>query len=884
MLKSWLQRLFDAPAAPAKRRAPGASTLRLSMELLEDRIELATLTWTGAVNNLWSNANNWKNESNQAQAPAAGDDLIIPSSASNLTMNNDTAAGTNYHSITFTGTGTQIIVTGNAITIGDASGGGIFQQFTSVANATIGVAALTLQSGAAKTFSATIAGGQLIINSTLNLNGVDLQIGQVGAGAGNVRFQQAINGTGNLTKVESGIAIIAAVANFSGNININGGTLQLGLANVIPNASQVNLNAVGATFDLNGFADTIGALSGVAGSTVTLGANGALTVGGSGSTTTFSGLIAGGGSLTKAGAGTFTLDGNNTYTGATTVSGGTLAVNGQQAQSNVTVSSSGILGGVGAVGNVVVQAGGRIDPGSGGPGTLATKQVTFNAGSTFAIQLNGTGAGQFDVINAGSDAILLGGTTLTGSLGYSAAVGDSFVIAQTTGNITGQFASGATAFIGGRKFTVLYAANAVTITRVVANVTVGLTSSKNPSVLGDSVTFTAVVTPEAGATGAPTGTVEFYDGDTLLGTGTVDATGRATFTTDQLPLGSRQIKARYLGNTDYSTADSNILVQNVNSGQVGSLTVVQGDNQSATVNQNFATAFQILVKDTNGAAMAGVVVTFTAPTGTGPSGNFAGQGSVTATTGADGIAIAPTFTANTKAGAFSVIASVGAITKSINLTNLADVAAKLAILQQPTTATAGAAFDPAPRIGLVDQYDNLTNSTAVVTVALGSNPGSDTLLGTLNVNAAGGQAVFSDLILKKAAQGYTLVFTSGGLTSVTSNTFNVVAAAASKLVVSGATRVRSGLAFELTVTAQDQFGNTATGYTGTVAFSSTRGSSGLPANYTFTAADAGSKKFNVTPPRVGKQVITVRDTAANTTITSGTLTFYAIFGHRLRLG
>lgn len=884
MLKPWLRRLFSSPAAtPARSRPAGRSSLALGLDVLEDRIALATLTWTGAVSNLWSNAANWQNEQGQAQAPAAGDDLIINSAASNLSMNNDTTAGTNYRSLTYIGTGAATTLSGNAFTLGDASGGGIFQNFTGVFTATISVAALTLQAGSAKTFTAATAGSTLAISSAVNLNGADLVIGQVANGAGNVRFQAAVNGTGNLTKVDTGIVIFASAASYNGTTTVSGGTLQLGAANVLPNTTSVNLNNIGATFDLAGFSETIGGLAGVAGTTVTLGAAAELTMGGNGASTTFSGLIVGGGSLVKAGGGTLTLEGNNTYTGTTAVSGGVLAVNGTQTQSNVTVRSSGTLGGNGTVGNVTVETGGRIDPGVAGPGTLNTGIVTFQNGSSFAVQLNGLAAGQFDQLDAGSGNVTLGSALLTGSLGFSAAVGDSFIIVETTGTISGNFSNGSAAFLGGRKFSITYSQNSVVLTRIVANASVALTSSQNPSVVGENVTFTAIVTPEAGATGVPTGTVEFYDGGNLLGSSALDGTGRAQFTTNLLPLGSRQITARYLGNADYNTAESAIFTQNVNSGQVGSLTIVQGNNQTAQVNTTYAQTFQVLVRDVNGLAMTGVVVSFAAPTGTGPGGNFGGQNSIQVATDNNGIATATLFTANTKAGGFQVLASVGTLNTQFNLTNTAAAAAKLAILQQPTSTAAGSLFNPVVRVGLVDEFDNLTTSTAQVTVALGANPGSDTLQGTLTVNAVGGVAAFSDLKLRKAATGYTLVFSSTGLANQTSNAFNITAGAVSKLVITMANRVRSGRQFELTVTAQDEFGNTNTGYTGTVNFSNNKGTRGLPANYTFTAADAGVRRFNVTPAGVGRQTITVKDTATGTTITPGTFTFFAVFGNRFRL-
>ena len=69
-----------------------------------------------------------------------------------------------------------------------------------------------------------------------------------------------------------------------------------------------------------------------------------------------------------------------------------------------------------------------------------------------------------------------------------------------------------------------------------------------------------------------------------------------------------------------------------------------------------------------------------------------------------------------------------------------------------------------------------------------------------------------------------------------------------------------GSAFNVTVTAKDAFGNTATVYTGTVHFTSDDGAAVLPANYTFVAGDNGSHQFSVTMNTAGTHSITATDT------------------------
>jgi hypothetical protein len=88
----------------------------------------------------------------------------------------------------------------------------------------------------------------------------------------------------------------------------------------------------------------------------------------------------------------------------------------------------------------------------------------------------------------------------------------------------------------------------------------------------------------------------------------------------------------------------------------------------------------------------------------------------------------------------------------------------------------------------------------------------------------------------------------------------VTPAAAASFVVTGFPATTAGVAHTLTVMVKDAFGNLATNYTGTVAFSSSDPLATLPANYTFTAADVGVHTFTATLKKAGTQSITVSDT------------------------
>ena len=67
----------------------------------------------------------------------------------------------------------------------------------------------------------------------------------------------------------------------------------------------------------------------------------------------------------------------------------------------------------------------------------------------------------------------------------------------------------------------------------------------------------------------------------------------------------------------------------------------------------------------------------------------------------------------------------------------------------------------------------VTGSTAAVTVAIGSNPGSGSLAGTATVYARGGIASFSNLSIDKPGIGYTLTASSPGITPAASDDFTI---------------------------------------------------------------------------------------------------------------
>jgi hypothetical protein len=102
------------------------------------------------------------------------------------------------------------------------------------------------------------------------------------------------------------------------------------------------------------------------------------------------------------------------------------------------------------------------------------------------------------------------------------------------------------------------------------------------------------------------------------------------------------------------------------------------------------------------------------------------------------------------------------------------IGTKLVYTTQPVGGTATAALATQPVVQAEDASGNLgINFTGPVALAFGANPGSATLGGTTTVNAVAGVATFTNLSVSKAGTGYTLVASSTGLTSATSNAFTV---------------------------------------------------------------------------------------------------------------
>jgi hypothetical protein len=179
----------------------------------------------------------------------------------------------------------------------------------------------------------------------------------------------------------------------------------------------------------------------------------------------------------------------------------------------------------------------------------------------------------------------------------------------------------------------------------------------------------------------------------------------------------------------------------------------------------------------------------------------------------------------------------------------------------PAAVTAGTPFDLA--VTAVDAFgQTAVGYTGTVTFATTDTNPAVVLPADYPFKAAdAGTHTFAGGTTLVSAGSQTVTATDTAASSITGfATVAVNPAAASHLVLSDSANPVKDQAWSVTVTAYDAFGNVATGYTGTVHFTSSDGQATLPADYTFTAADAGAHTFRVTFRRLGQQSLTVTDT------------------------
>ncbi|HEV3084524.1 MAG TPA: FG-GAP-like repeat-containing protein, partial [Gemmataceae bacterium] len=210
---------------------------------------------------------------------------------------------------------------------------------------------------------------------------------------------------------------------------------------------------------------------------------------------------------------------------------------------------------------------------------------------------------------------------------------------------------------------------------------------------------------------------------------------------------------------------------------------------------------------------------------------------------------------NAKSGSAAVTVNAAAVSQ-------------LTVTGFPNPATAG--VSSTFTVAAEDAYGNVNPNYAGTVQFSSSDPQATALPNSALTNGVG---TFS--ITLKTAGAQSITATDAASSSVTgTDNVTVKAAGATTLVASGfPNSVTAGSVAKITVTAFDPFGNPATGYTGTIQFTSSDMAAGLPANSGLTS---GVGTFNVTLKTAGTQSITATDTVnKNLTATESNITVMA---------
>ncbi|HOX55287.1 MAG TPA: immunoglobulin domain-containing protein [Candidatus Paceibacterota bacterium] len=256
----------------------------------------------------------------------------------------------------------------------------------------------------------------------------------VGLGS-TVNFAVAATGTGPLTYqwrkngvdlINDGIfsGVTTTTLTLTGVQRTDSGTYSVLVSN--PNRSVVSVDAL-LTVSCPGESIAITLDSTVAPKSVTNNSVIDYTIAGNGK-------ISGAAGLTKEGSSTLTLSTANDYSGATTVIGGRLLVNGSIGSGAVTVADAATLGGNGTIGGAItVESGGLLAPGAsiGAIGMLtASGDVTLASGSKTVVEVNRSGPSSDLVTGIGT--LTMGGTLQVANTGEALVPGDAFTLFNAT--------------------------------------------------------------------------------------------------------------------------------------------------------------------------------------------------------------------------------------------------------------------------------------------------------------------------------------------------------------------------------------------------------------------------------------------------------------------
>jgi hypothetical protein len=398
----------------------------------------ATRTWTGTTNGQWTLAANWG-----GTAPVAGDSLVFPSGASNLSNTNDFPANTQFQAISVVGAGYTL--SGNTVDLGSDILGSYAGTSTIALNFRL-TPLLSLPAFVTET------AGTLILSGDINLNGHRLEFDTNG---GNVTASGVISGTGpleSITKDNPGDLTLSGANTFSsdvgiisgrliaanptalgvadntlvnGTIVIAGGTLVINGVNIGNEYVQIDGSGQGG----NGVLQSQGAGSAIGGTVELVSSSVAMNLG-TPNALAFNGPITGAGRFGMGGSGTYIINSSgNTFTGAvqwaaTGTSNSTLRLGASNALPNtvsLNIGSGGLFDVNGRTQTIASLSG----PGNASLGVGGTLTITNPTGA-----FDGTMSGSGAVLMTGGNSLWDSPNTFTGTFTHS---GGTFLLNGTTG-------------------------------------------------------------------------------------------------------------------------------------------------------------------------------------------------------------------------------------------------------------------------------------------------------------------------------------------------------------------------------------------------------------------------------------------------------------------
>jgi hypothetical protein len=344
-----------------------------------------------------------------------------------------------------------------------------------------------------------------------------------------------------------------------------------------------------------------------------------------------------------------------------------------------------------------------------GQSAVASLQVTSTTTTVLVATPNSVNAGQ--ALNLVATVSASGTASLSGTVNFmngstvlgSANVNSSGVATLSISSLPAGTYSLTARYLGNSSFGAsTSAAASVTVTASTAATTTSLVASPNPVTTGQALNLVATVS--AGGTASLSGTVNFMNGSTVLGSGSVNAAGVATLSTASLPAGTYSLAARYVGNSSFLASTSPASSVTVTASTSATTTSLVASPNPVTTGQTLNLV--ATVRDSGTASLSGTV-------------NFMNGSTVLGSGSVNSSGVATLSTASLPAGTYSLTARYAG-----NSSYLASASPAASVTV--TTSTA------ATITSLVASPNPVTTGQTLNLVATVSTSGTASLSGTVN--------------------------------------------------------------------------------------------------------------------------------------------------------